>query len=134
MDQTRLMGVMERIGQLGSQAGRSFGVRLSVLEPLSECWAVNELADDVNGVTVVSSIMHADHVGMMKLCGGPCLTDEIGPCCLRPDVTGNLHGDQPIELGVVSLPDNSEGPRTQLVEQLETTNAPNGHRFHGERD
>ena len=77
VDDAVFVGMIEGVGDSRTELGRLAVGGLLGGEPVVECRAANEIADDVNGVAVAADFVDADDVRMAELCSGAGFFEEL---------------------------------------------------------
>src|SRR5205814_1264719 len=81
------------------------------------------VADDIERAILAADLMHGNDLRMAQLGRGPGFPQEQLRIA-RIDLVAarNLDGHQPVELRVAGLPDRTETPRAELLEQFKVGN------------
>ena len=92
--------------------------------PLGQRRTFDQVADDVDAIGVAAHFMDAHDVRMPQLGRRAGLAKKLlGLGRGQLAAAGNFQGHHPVQLRIVGLPDGSEAADSQLVDELEATNA-----------
>ena len=120
MDDALLVGMVQRVGDLGAQLGRFAAGELLAGEPVAQRDAADEVADDVDDVAIAADFVDADDAGVAELGGGAGFAEEFFLFLGRhAAVPRDFDGHRAVELLVAGLPHAAEAADAEPFDQLE---------------
>jgi hypothetical protein len=121
VDHSHCMGIVQSVGHPRDQLGGLASLDAMGLEMFGQRRAPDEVGDEVGEIIVAADLVHRHDAGVSQLGGGARLAYEALRLLLGGQLAGvgDLDCDQAVQLGVAGQPDGAEGPRAELLEQVE---------------